>query len=249
MTLYGLGSALSYFTGPQTGTKLSTALGYPTMFKVCAVIAVVGIVVFLLNTSKPQKEENVPKKKMFGIEKSALPALFLSFTILQIVFIGQSYVTISLLERGIARAALFWSIGAVVNLVFRMFMTRIINKIGINKSFYFTVSLLAVAIICIAFANNFVLVILAAVCWGIGYNGTQACNMSLAVLRAPAERVGQASATHQVGHDLGMVVWLQVAGILVLQCLERNCGDGGPSFYHQQRLCPCGQQFKGTRAQ
>ncbi len=214
MTLYGLGPALSYFTGPQTGTSIATKMGYPMMFKICAVIAVVGIVFFILNTSKPLKEENAPKKVAFGFEKTALPGFLLSFLILQIVFIGQSYATVSLLERGIASAALFWTIGAVVNIVARLFLTKIIERIGINKTFYCTVALLVIAVICIATATNMGIVILAAVCWGIGYNGTQACIMSVSVLRAPVDRIGQANSTHQMGHNAAQIVWSQIAGIL-----------------------------------
>lgn len=214
MTLYGLGPALSYFTGPQTGTSIATKMGYPMMFKICAVIAAIGIITFLLNTSKAEKDNNAPKKVAFGFEKTAMPGFLLSFLILQIVFISQSYATVSLLERGIAQAALFWSVGAIVNIIARLFLTRIIDKYGINKTFYFTVALLLISVICIAMASNVAVVILAAICWGIGYNGTQACVMSISVLRAPADRIGQANSTHQMGHNAAQIVWSQVAGIL-----------------------------------
>ena len=38
--------------------------------------------------------------------------------------------------------------------------------------------------------------------------------MSVSVLRAPVDRIGQANSTHQIGHNLAQVVWAQVAGIL-----------------------------------
>ena len=214
MTLYGLGPALSYFTGPQTGTAIFSKFGFRTMFIACAVLAVIGAVVFLLNTSKPVKNPNAPKKKAFGFEKTALPGFLLSFLILQIVFIAQTYATVSLLDRGIQQAALFWTVGAVINIFARFFISGLITKIGINKMFYGCVALLVIAVVCIAEASGLGLVLLAAVCWGIGYNGTQAAIMSVSVLRAPVDRIGQANSTHQIGHNLAQVVWTQVAGIL-----------------------------------
>lgn len=214
MVLYGLGPALSYFTGPQTGTSICTTMGFPMMFKVCAVLAAIGGVVFLLNSSKPVQKENAPKKVAFGFEKTAMPGFLLSFLILQIVFISQSYATVSLLERGIAQAALFWSVGAVVNIIARLFITKLIDRIGINKVFYVAVTLLVIAVLCIALGSNLPVILLAAVCWGIGYNGTQACIMSVSVLRAPADRIGQANSTHQMGHNAAQIVWSQVAGII-----------------------------------
>ncbi|MCU6763765.1 major facilitator superfamily transporter [uncultured Roseburia sp.] len=214
MTLYGLGPALSYFTGPQTGTAIFAKFGFRTMFIACAVLSVAGAVIFLLNTSKPVNNPDAPKRKAFGFEKTALPGFILSFLILQIVFIGQTYATVSLLERGIEKAALFWTVGAVINVFARFFMSGIITKIGINKMFYCCVALLVISVICIAKAPGLGIVILASVCWGVGYNGTQAAIMSISVLRAPADRVGQANSTHQIGHNLAQVVWAQVAGIL-----------------------------------
>lgn len=214
MTLYGLGPALSYFLGPQTGTTLFTKFGFRTMFIACSVLAVICAVVFLLNTSKPEKNPDAPKKKAFGFEKTALPGFILSFLILQIVFISQNYATVSLMERGIQQAALFWTVGAVINIIARFFVSGLIAKVGINKMFYGCVILLLIAVACIAAANNLGLVILAAVCWGIGYNGSQASVMSVSVLRASVDRVGQANSTHQMGHNLAQVVWAPVAGVL-----------------------------------
>lgn len=215
MTLYGLGPAISYFTGPQTGTAIYTNFGYNAMFIFSAILAVVGAIVYLFNTSKPVKDIKVPKKKAFGFEKTAVPGFILSFLILQIVFIAQSYATLSLLERGISQAALFWTVGAVVNIVARLFISKLIDKIGINNMFYITVALLVVAVLCIALAESLPLVIVAAFCWGIGYNGAQASIMSVSVLRAPADRVGQANSTHQMGHNAAQIVWSQIAGILI----------------------------------
>ena len=76
-------------------------------------------------------------------------------------------------------------------------------------------ALLVVAVLCIALANNIGLVMLAAVCWGIGYNGTQACVMSVSVLRATPERLGQANSTHQMGHNASQIVWSPIAGVII----------------------------------
>lgn len=215
MTLYGLGPALSYFTGPQTGTAIYTNFGYSAMFLASAVMAIVCGVVFLFCTSKPAVNPDAPKKKAFGFEKTAIPGFILSFLVLQIVFIAQSYATLSLLERGISQAALFWTVGAVINIIARLFMTSLIEKVGINNMFYITVVLLVIAVLCIALSTNLALVLVAAACWGIGYNGAQASIMSVSVLRAPAERVGQANSTHQMGHNAAQIVWSQIAGILI----------------------------------
>lgn len=213
MTLYGLGPALTYFIGPQMGTNISIKYGFNQMFSVCIILAIVGAVLFLINTSKPEKTLHT-KKNAFGFEKTAIPGFILSFLILQIVFIAQTYSTVSLLERGIQQAALFWTVGAIVNIIARFVLSGIIAKVGINITFYGCVTLLIIAVVCIVVANNLVIVLLAAVCWGIGYNGTQASIMSVSVLRAPADRVGQANSTHQIGHNLAQVVWAQIAGIL-----------------------------------
>lgn len=216
MTLYGLGPALSYFTGPQLGTTIAQNAGYGLVFKACAVIAIITAVVFLfIDNVKMEVDPDAPKKVAFGFEKTAMPGFILGFLILQIVFIGQAYATVSLLERGIAQAALFWTVGAVVNIIARLFLTKIIDKIGINKTFYCTIILLLLAVICIATASNIGIVMLAAVCWGIGYNGTQACVMSVSVLRATPERLGQANSTHQMGHNASQIVWSPVAGIII----------------------------------
>ena len=216
MTLYGLGPALSYFTRPQLGTSIIQNSGYGVVFKMCAVVAFITAVVFLfIGNVKMEADPNAPKKVVFGFEKTAMPGFILGLLILQIVFIGQTYATVSLLERGIAQAAAFWTVGAVVNIVARLFLTKIINKAGINKTFYFTVALLVVAVLCIALANNIGLVMLAAVCWGIGYNGTQACVMSVSVLRATPERLGQANSTHQMGHNASQIVWSPIAGVII----------------------------------
>lgn len=216
MTLYGLGPALSYFTGPQTGTSLIQSLGYETMFKACMVITGIGILLFLFNTAKASEDPDEPKvkRKAFGFEKTAIPGFILSFLVLHMVFIGQGYITISLLERGIANAALFWSVGAVINVIGRFCLTKIIAKVGINKTFYVTVGLLALSVLLVVVAQNIAVVIVAAACWGIGYNGAQACVMSLSVLRATPETIGSANATHQMGHNAANVVWGWVAGIL-----------------------------------
>jgi len=210
------------------GTSFATVLGIEAMkrynFDVILLISTLLVVGGMLVTQgisiDPVKKISKanPVKKSFSwndlFEKSALLPAFLCF-LHSITFGGiMSFIMLFGQETGIENVGIYFVGHVAMILISRPFAGKLFDRKGHAFVIIPGVLFMIVGLGLLSYATSMYSLIVASLCYGLGYGAAHPSLQAWAIQRAPAERKGAANGTFLSSLDLGYAIGAVVLGLI-----------------------------------
>lgn len=212
MAYFSLASSLAMAVAPALALYMGMRL---TVFWGTVFLAVVLALAFVIKYRKLKpRAQNAPRQKIAPYEISALwPAVM-------IMLINCSYgamvtfIAIYAYSLGITSIGVFFTVYAASLIIFRPYFGKLIDKKGFGAALVPGILACIASMLVLGFAFNLAMFLISGVLFGIGYGSCQTTLLSMAMLKAPADRSGAANATFFTGFDAGIGLGSILAGIL-----------------------------------
>ncbi|MBO4365094.1 MAG: MFS transporter [Eggerthellaceae bacterium] len=216
------GEAVGYFsltqvvttaTAPLVGVALAETFGCPITFLADAACVTLGA---LLSTRVPYKSVIAPKGRGLHLESfismQSVPLAAVAALFAVCSGITSGFIVLLCDNRGIAGAALFFTVSAVLMFFTRPKAGKIIDRKGIRPVLMPTFFFESAVMLLIAFASNVWFIIVAGLLRAFGQGMAQPSVQAEIMRQEGKERSGVASSTFNLGLDLGQGVGALFAG-------------------------------------
>ena len=214
MGLFGMATALATAIAPALGLALMNK-GFNVLFIVGTALAVLALVLFQL--VRTPKLEVSPKpldvKALFNPD--ALPASAIMLVFMLTFGALENFLPKYAVENGLPSGGIFFAIMAVMLLLVRVFLGKLVDRRGEGIFVYTCNAAMMAAFLLMAFVPNDMTFYLAAVLAGYGFGGLEPALQSMAVHTASDESRGSANSTFLCAYDIGIGVGAGIAGFLI----------------------------------
>lgn len=205
---FGLGQIVAQICGPGVGMTIKDRFGYQNLFIIISLMTLLAVAILFLvkerdsKVCKPKNAKNVFRFHNLIAKECIVYALIAGLFSLGNGITGSFLVLIGE-NRGITNIALFFTVNAVILLIMRLIIGRVIDKSGLTLIVTFSLILTAASMFTIGKATGIVLILVAAVLKAVGQGGGQISLQSACIRKVDVERVGIATSTYYIGADMG----------------------------------------------
>lgn len=217
MGFYGLMNALAMALAPAVSINIYQKIGYRTSLLASAVSALLMIVAiqFVGDHALPKKRVRTQKKSFKIIQFNVLPVAILTTLFAIPYFVTQADIVTYVEQKHLTVAVgSYFLIYAVVLLIIRVGLKRYFDTVRFGVWFWLSLVSTAAYIILLAIMNNDWQMALAAALMASGYGIIYSVLQSTALLLAPIEEQGLASATFYFGLDIAMAFGPMISGVI-----------------------------------
>lgn len=217
MGFYGLMNALAMVLAPAVSINIYQKIGYRTSLVASAVSALLMIVAiqFVGDHALPKKRVRTQKKSFKIIQFNVLPVAILTTLFAIPYFVTQADIVTYVEQKHLTVAVgSYFLIYAVVLLIIRVGLKRYFDTVRFGVWFWLSLVSTAAYIILLAIMNNDWQMALAAALMASGYGIIYSVLQSTALLLAPIEEQGLASATFYLGLDIAMAFGPMISGVI-----------------------------------
>ena len=217
MGFYGLMNALAMALAPAVSINTYQKIGYRTSLVASAVSALLMIVAiqFVGDHALPKKRVRTQKKSFKIIQFNVLPVAILTTLFAIPYFVTQADIVTYVEQKHLTVAVgSYFLIYAVVLLIIRVGLKRYFDTVRFGVWFWLSLVSTAAYIILLAIMNNDWQMALAAALMASGYGIIYSVLQSTALLLAPIEEQGLASATFYLGLDIAMAFGPMISGVI-----------------------------------
>ena len=217
MGFYGLMNALAMALAPAVSINIYQKIGYRTSLVASAVSALLMIVAiqFVGDHALPKKRVRTQKKSFKIIQFNVLPVAILTTLFAIPDFVTQADIVTYVEQKHLTVAVgSYFLIYAVVLLIIRVGLKRYFDTVRFGVWFWLSLVSTAAYIILLAIMNNDWQMALAAALMASGYGIIYSVLQSTALLLAPIEEQGLASATFYLGLDIAMAFGPMISGVI-----------------------------------
>ena len=217
MGFYGLMNALAMALAPAVSINIYQKIGYRTSLVASAVSALLMIVAiqFVGDHALPKKRVRTQKKSFKIIQFNVLPVAILTTLFAIPYFVTQADIVIYVEQKHLTVAVgLYFLIYAIVLLIIRVGLKRYFDTVRFGVWLWLSLVSTAAYIILLAVMNNDWQMALAAALMASGYGIIYSVLQSTALLLAPIEEQGLASATFYLGLDIAMAFGPMISGVI-----------------------------------
>lgn len=217
MGFYGLMNALAMALAPAVSINIYQKIGYRTSLVASAVSALLMIVAiqFVGDHALPKKRVRTQKKSFKIIQFNVLPVAILTTLFAIPYFVTQADIVTYAEQKHLTVAVgSYFLIYAVVLLIIRVGLKRYFDTVRFGVWFWLSLVSTAAYIILLAIMNNDWQMALAAALMASGYGIIYSVLQSTALLLAPIEEQGLASATFYLGLDIAMAFGPMISGVI-----------------------------------
>lgn len=217
MGFYGLMNALAMALAPAVSINIYQKIGYRTSLAASAVSALLMIVTiqFVGDHALPKKRVRTQKKSFKIIQFNVLPVAILTTLFAIPYFVTQADIVTYVEQKHLTVAVgSYFLIYAVVLLIIRVGLKRYFDTVRFGVWFWLSLVSTAAYIILLAIMNNDWQMALAAALMASGYGIIYSVLQSTALLLAPIEEQGLASATFYLGLDIAMAFGPMISGVI-----------------------------------
>ena len=217
MGFYGLMNALAMALAPAVSINIYQKIGYRTSLLASAVSALLMIVAiqFVGDHALPKKRVRTQKKSFKIIQFNVLPVAILTTLFAIPYFVTQADIVTYVEQKHLTVAVgSYVLIYAVVLLIIRVGLKRYFDTVRFGVWFWLSLVSTAAYIILLAIMNNDWQMALAAALMASGYGIIYSVLQSTALLLAPIEEQGLASATFYLGLDIAMAFGPMISGVI-----------------------------------
>jgi MFS family permease len=210
MGYFGLGTTLAMALGPFFGIWLAKSYSYDMLFTACLLSTLVSVLLaqFVSVPSLSGRRSDAPQSPVSFVsrlvERQALFPSFLVF-MLGVTYGGiVSFITLFGKEAGIANVGWFFLVNALSVFIIRPISGKIFDKKGHFWVLFPAVFASMIGLAILSYASSTMLLILAAIFYGIGFGSIQPSLQAWTINRAEPNRRGAANATFYNAFDLGI---------------------------------------------
>lgn len=217
MGFYGLMNALAMALAPAVSINIYQKIGYRTSLVASAVSALLMIVAiqFVGDHALPKKRVRTQKKSFKIIQFNVLPVEILTTLFAIPYFVTQADIVTYVEQKHLTVAVgSYFLIYAVVLLIIRVGLKRYFDTVRFGVWFWLSLVSTAAYIILLTVMNNDWQMALAAALMASGYGIIYSVLQSTALLLAPIEEQGLASATFYLGLDIAMAFGPMISGVI-----------------------------------
>lgn len=217
MGFYGLMNALAMALAPAVSINIYQKIGYRTSLVASAVSALLMIVAiqFVGDHALPKKRVRTQKKSFKIIQSNVLPVAILTTLFAIPYFVTQADIVTYVEQKHLTVAVgSYFLIYAVVLLIIRVGLKRYFDTVRFGVWFWLSLVSTAAYIILLTVMNNDWQMALAAALMASGYGIIYSVLQSTALLLAPIEEQGLASATFYLGLDIAMAFGPMISGVI-----------------------------------
>ena len=217
MGFYGLMNALAMALAPAVSINIYQKIGYRISLLASAVSALLMIVAiqFVGDHALPKKRVRTQKKSFKIIQFNVLPVAILTTLFAIPYFVTQADIVIYVEQKHLTVAVgSYFLIYAIVLLIIRVGLKRYFDTVRFGVWFWLSLVSTAAYIILLAVMNNDWQMALAAALMASGYGIIYSVLQSTALLLAPIEEQGLASATFYLGLDIAMAFGPMISGVI-----------------------------------
>ena len=217
MGFYGLMNALAMALAPAVSINIYQKIGYRTSLVASAVSALLMIVAiqFVGDHALPKKRVRTQKKSFKIIQFNVLPVAILTTLFAIPYFVTQADIVTYVEQKHLTVAVgSYFLIYAVVLLIIRVRLKTYFDSVRFGVGFWLSLVSTAAYIILLAIMNNDWQMALAAALMASGYGIIYSVLQSTALLLAPIEEQGLASATFYLGLDIAMAFGPMISGVI-----------------------------------
>lgn len=215
MGYFGTSIALATAGAPALGLFLMEHFGFAALFSVASAVCLLSLILLAL-MKVPIPESKKAKLELGGLfDKDALPASAILFVFLLTFGALENFLAKFSAEAGLLGGGVFFAVMALVLMVIRMSMGKIVDQKGEGFFVYTCNAAMFAALLLLAFVPNNVTFLVSAVLVGYGFGGIAPALQAVAVYLAPPERRGAANSTYLCAYDLGFGVGGGIAGWLI----------------------------------
>ncbi|WP_431463078.1 MFS transporter [Lactobacillus crispatus] len=217
MGFYGLMNALAMALAPAVSINIYQKIGYRTSLVASAVSALLMIVAiqFVGDHALPKKRVRTQKKSFKIIQFNVLPVAILTTLFAIPYFVTQADIVTYVEQKHLTVAVgSYFLIYAVVLLIIRVGLKRYFDTVRFGVWFWLSLVSTAAYIILLAIMNNDWQMALAGALMASGYGIIYSVLQSTALLLAPIEEQGLASATFYLGLDIAMAFGPMISGVI-----------------------------------
>ena len=205
MGFYGLMNALAMALAPAVSINIYQKIGYRTSLLASAVSALLMIVAIQF-----VGDHALPKKRVNVLPVAILTTLFaIPYFVTQadiVAYVEQKHLTVAV--------GSYFLIYAIVLLIIRVGLKRYFDTVRFGVWLWLSLVSTAAYIILLAVMNNDWQMALAAALMASGYGIIYSVLQSTALLLAPIEEQGLASATFYLGLDIAMAFGPMISGVI-----------------------------------
>lgn len=215
---YGIGQVIASVIGPNVGIYIAGKYGFQALFLIIASLSFLGagMLLCLHYVNSEKKADNVEVKKKIALESLIAKEVIVYAIIGGMFSFGNGIVSSFLLllgnERNILNIGIFFSVGAVVVFIMRLFVGRVVDKKGLTITVNISLIVSAASMALIGVAPTLGLLIVASVLKSIGQGGGQLSLQAESIKRVDASRVGVATSTFYIGADIGQGLGPMIGG-------------------------------------
>lgn len=217
MGFYGLMNALAMALAPAVSINIYQKIGYRTSLVASAVSALLMIVAiqFVGDHALPKKRVRTQKKSFKIIQFNVLPVAILTTLFAIPYFVTQADIVTYVEQKHLTVAVgSYFLIYAIFLLIIRVGLKRYFDTVRFGVWFWLSLVSTAAYIILLAVMNNDWQMALAAALMASGYGIIYSVLQSTALLLAPIEEQGLASATFYLGLDIAMAFGPMISGVI-----------------------------------
>ncbi|MCR5449347.1 MAG: MFS transporter [Solobacterium sp.] len=214
-----LANVLAQAAGPAIGLKIVEVSGYPAVFILASVSALLCAIVI---TILPYREEPFKEKKKFSFN-DLFAAEFTGFMLLSALFSGCSglvatYLAILADQRGIANIALFFTVYSLCMVVFRPYSGKVYDRKGVYFVLIPAIISTACAMVLIGFGKTLAVMIAASLFNALGQGAGVPTLQADVIRKLDKSRTGVATSTIQIGQNIGNAL-APMAGSFMVKAL------------------------------
>jgi len=215
---YGMGQVIAQVIGPNLGLYLADKIGFQSMFLMIAFSSFLAVVMMVF-FSYPKTDRTLRKPRTKIRLESLIAKEVIVYAIIGGMFsfgngIVNSFLILLGKERHISGVSIFFSVGALVLFVLRLFVGRIVDKQGLALVVNISLIITAISMVLIGIAPVLSLLIVAAVLKSIGQGTGQISLQTECIKSVDASRVGVATSTFFIGADIGQGVGPIIGGAI-----------------------------------
>lgn len=217
MGFYGLMNALAMALAPALSINIYQKIGYRESLIASAVSSLLMIIAiqFVGDHALPIKRKRVQKKSFKIIQINVLPVAILTTLFAMPYFVTQADIVTYVEQKHLTVAVgSYFLIYAIVLLIIRVGLKRYFDTVRFGVWFWISLASTAAYIILLAVMNNDWQMALAAALMASGYGIIYSVLQSTALLLAPIEEQGLASATFYLGLDIAMAFGPMISGVI-----------------------------------
>lgn len=216
MGYFALASALASALAPALSIAIIQSVGARPMIVLASAFTVLSLILAILQHAP--EAPTAPPKTAFRLsdlfdKRALLPAAMM--LLLNCGFASiTTFITLHGHARGVNNIYLYFVVYAVVTIITRPVIGKMIDKIGFFMPGVLSTLSVITTLVIISYSTNIVMFCIAGIFAGLGFGTGMGTLQTMAVAAVPPERRGVATSTFLFGLDMGIAAGAAVAGAI-----------------------------------